>query len=341
MKKALLFVAATVVSASAFASIGLSVRSDYVNQMKNDDAGIAGSSTFEASYARINLGAKVGEAEVVGSLDLSKSNDPRSFTNHLYIKKSFADGWAMSAGKLVNPTGGFEAGLIDSGDDYNASWANGGLAAGGAALTGSVQRLANSSGVGVHWTSGSHAVEIQVTNDTDGAATATAPEKSHNYGLAYTGGLSDSLTLKASYFAGFTDTTTPAADTDETYMGLGIKWSAAPFDVTFDYLANKSKATAAGSDDAKTNSMVLGFRYAMESWTPFAKVEMSDMNVLPSTDKEKKTGITLGAEMAHGADFRYHVAYVMNTFDPSAAGADNVNDTKLIAGIKWNADLLK
>lgn len=340
MKKALLFVAATVVSASAFASIGVTIRSDYVNQMKNEDAGIASSSTFQPSYARLTLGSKVGDADVVGNLDLTQSSSATGgFINHLFIKKSFADGWAMSVGKLVNPTGGFEAAAIDAGDDYNASWANGGVGAGGAALAGNTARLGNSSGVGLHWMSGSHAVEIQATNESN----AATPNKSHNYGLAYTGGLSDSLTLKASYFAGFADVgTAPATtDSDTTYLGVGIRWAAAPFDVTFDYLSNKTTDNlVATNKDNKTNSMVLGFRYALEGWTPFAKVEMSDLKV-GAADADKKTGLTLGAEVAPSADFRYHVAYIMNTFDPGLANAKNVNDSKLYAGIKWNADLLK
>lgn len=340
MKKALV-IAATLVSASAFASVNLSVRSDYINQMKNDKAGIDGSSTFVPSYARMNLGGKVGEAEVKASFDFTAATaggaiSASNFVNHLYIKKSFNDGWAMSAGKLVNPTGGFEAEAIDAGNDYNASLANGGSGLGTIA-TGGTARLNNASGVGAHWMSGSHAVEVQATNDTDGAATNNAPEKAHNYGVAYTGGLTESLWLKVSYFAGFTDTTTPAADSDQTYMGVGVRWAAAPFDLTFDYLANGTKPVG-GSED-KTTSMVLNFRYSMDSWTPFAKVEMSEVKPNGS-DADKKTGLTIGAEMAHGSDFRYHLAYVMNTFDPAAAG-DNQTDSKIIAGIKWDADLLK
>lgn len=325
--------AATLVSASAFASVGLSVRSDYINHAKNDDAGIEGSSIFFPSYARLTAGGKVGEAEVVANFDITKTSSATGeFVNHLYIKKSFADGWSMSIGKLVNPTGGFEAEVIDAGNDYNASIANGGAIVGTFAGTETV-RLDNSSGVAATWTSGAHSVELQATNDSDHAAGATA-DRAHNYGLAYTGGLSESLWLKVSYFNGFLDVT----DVDQNFTGVGIRWASAPFDITFDYLMNSSKDVAADTTD-KTTSMVANIRYTMDNMTPFLKVEMSEVKP-DGADADKKTGLTAGLEVSQSPEFRYHVAYATNTFDYAAAG-DNVTDSSLIAGIKWNVDLLK
>lgn len=344
MKKALLFVAATVVSASAFASIGVSVRSDYINTMKGKDsadADVDGSSLFTPSYARMIWGAKVGEADVVANFDLLDTTAPATSINHLYIKKTFADGWAMSVGKLVDLTGGFEAQAIDAGDDYWASLANGkGAINAGANTINAVQSLANSSGVGLHWGSGSHGVEVQATNDSNSAA----PNNSHNWGLAYTGGLSESLWLKAHYVNGFTDAA--ATDTDQKYMGVGVKWAAAPFDLTFDYLMNSSKATASGSKEVKTTTMVANLKYSMDNMMPFLKVESSTQKDEVQANEAgdlTRMAFTVGLEVAQGSDFRYHVAYTSaaDTYKAAAPNDNKGQTSQLLAGIKWNADLLK
>lgn len=345
MKKALLFVAATVVSASAFASIGVSVRSDYINTMKGKDsadADVDGSSMFIPSYARMTIGSKVGDADVVGNIDLTGSATAATYINHLYIKKTFAEGWAMSAGKLVNPTGGFEAQAIDAGDDYWSSLANGKGAINDGALTiNAVQRLANSSGVGLHWMSGSHAVEVQATNDSN---TGGTPNNSHNWGLAYTGGLTESLTLKAHYFNGFVDAA--PTDTDQKFMGVGVRWNASPFDLTFDYLMNSNKATASGAKDVKTTSMVANLKYSMDNMTPFLKVESStqkDEVQAAEAGDLTRMAFTVGLEVAQGSDFRYHIAYTSaaDTYKAAAPNDNKGQTSQLLAGIKWNADLLK
>lgn len=334
MKKTLLIAAALLAPALANAGWGVSVRSDYVNVME-DKLGVTpgkGASLFIPSYGVLKGTGKVGDADVYAKFDLTAGDitgatnyAPGNFVSWLYMSKAINDSWTLSAGKLDNKLGGYEQDVIENGDDYNASMFNGTI-------------FGNSSGVGATWMGGDHSVAFQAFNGS--AAGETSDVKSHALGLSYDGTFGD-YGLRIGYYGAQASDGIAATVTNGTlnnWMTVSAKGTWDASSAWFEYLSHAFKVD--GSPDAKTTSMIIGFKHAMDGMTPMLKYEMSTFDNSNAAAKVESTGIVAGLEMKPSDDaFRYHVMYTMNS--AKVGGGSSNSASMLTAGIKYDADFLK
>lgn len=367
MKK-LAIIAALAFTSSAFASIHLTVRSDYVGTQKYTDAGntdVGSTSIFTPSFARLYLNGKVGDADIKSGLDIRSYTNTISsgtsaisptmtidkFVHFLYLDKPvLAEGLRFQAGKLEINQGGWEHDQIEAGDSYLDSVANGGTA--GATTTGGTAALAtpgNMSGAGLSYAiNDNHTVAFQAANQvnqTTNTTTNFAGTKRNSMGLSYTGWFMDkSLGVKAGYFNGAADVTGAApTHTNEVFANAGVKYTMNALVATLDYLSNTGKTT--GAADNKVTSWVLSANYTLNNIRPLIKYENSEFKNANDADNAssfKRNAFTVGVEFLTSDSLRWQVAYV-NAADKngSLAANDKTTFSQYIAGLKWDTDFLK
>lgn len=334
------------------ASVGLIVRTDYVNvratQANNLPVDVPGRSDFVLSLMKLNGYGKVAGGELYMSLNPLKSEylpveGSAGLVHILYFMKPFYNDWWFKIGRLPNMIGGFEAIYISAGDDHWGSLANSNPKLDSTAPSGDrVGRLGNVSGIAVGFDREKTSFEFQVLDDLDsGNDPDTSPNTSHSYGAIVNRSIGSNLWVKVHAFVYRLDDA--VTDVDLFYRGLGLRWKSGRQDLTFDYLMNGYRDLAAGSSEDQTNSLVLNYRFA---WTdqkvPFLKLEASEILDKPSGSFDmKRTAITAGMDYVPKSSeaFRYHVAASLVT-DDYITDRDVVQP-RFLAGLRYEVDLLK
>jgi hypothetical protein len=372
MKK-LAMVAALAFTSSAFASIHLTVRSDYVGTQKYTDStntDVGSTSLFTPSFARLYLNGKVGDADVKSALDIRSFTQTQDgtgqitpamtvdkFVHFLYFDKAvFTEGLRFQAGKLDVNQGGWEHDQIEAGDSYMDSIASSGTVVGRNAASAAtiVAGPGNGSGAGLSYTfNENHNVALQVANQVNqfsNSTTSAADTKRNTIGAEYTGWFMDkALGVKAGWMNGAADTT-DATGTHKNiqYINAGVKYTASNWMATLDYLDNSSKATDNSGAETKgdTNSWVLSANYNINNmYRPLIKYEHSQNKANNNSDdlnSFKRDAFTVGVEFLTSDSLRWQIAY-MNAADKngSAAAHDKSNFSQYLAGLKWDTDFLK
>jgi len=365
MKK-LAMIAALAFTSSAFASIHLTVRSDYVGTQKYTDStnvDQGSSSIFTPSFARLYLNGKVGDADIKSGLDIRSYTQTvggsgaitaamtvDKFVHFLYFDKPvLAEGLHFQAGKLEINQGGWEHDQIEAGDSYLDSVANGGTAGATAQTTAALATPGNLSGAGLSYSiNDNNTIAVQVANQTNqmtNSSTNQAATKRNTEGVQYTGWFMDkSLGVKAGYMNGAADVVgTAPTHTNNTYMNAGVKYTMNALAATLDYLSNTGKTD--GAADNKVTSWVLSANYTLNNYRPLIKYENSEFkNANNADDKSsfKRNAFTVGVEFLTSDSLRWQVAYV-NAADKNGSAATNDKTTysQYIAGLKWDTDFLK
>ncbi len=366
MKKTTVMAAALLSSATAMASLKVSVRSDYVNggeYTNTSNTKVGSTSLLVPNLAEIDFGSKISDAEIKGRLNLREydvvSNTPvmtpDKFVHYIYIVKPLGD-FTVSAGKLVTNSGGAEAVRVIAADTYLISLANGGIKAGnGMAVSANPATGAdysalatpgNASGVAAAYTMGDHKVEVQVQNATN-SNTATGNKRRHNIGVNYTGSFASKMVaVNLGYIAGHSDTS--SSENNETYLNGGVALNMGSVGVELDYLSNKTISTATGAKANSVTSIVAEARYKLGAITPILKVESSENQLsedAATAGSFKRTGYAVAAEFVpkEGDNFRYHVAYagVSDKYGQAGLANDTVKYNQIIVGFKYTGDILK
>lgn len=378
MKKLFALAAVTLASASAFAGLNLTVRGDYLNTPKFDGRNgseVPGSSIFRGTLIKAGVSAKLGEATVTGLLNLAGKQSgfgtsdatttyslytAEEVVQHLFLTKDFGNGLSASAGKLKTIGGGIEAGLIEVGDNYLNTLANGGV---GGAVTQSVggsgqmpsalgvdgttttNKAEYSRGVGLTYKVGSNQIDFQMTNS-DNHSSVSSTHKRNTFGLGWSGVFMDKMIEpNVTYITGSGDTTTKGYE--DTFIAAGAKFNLGASTLTAEYLSNNTKDSSTGGKSDNVTTVYALYSYKLDAWKPFAKVESSEFKYQEDSSNAlsfKRTAYNVGVEMTPKSDenFRYHLSYAGTSDKYGTAGSkETVAWSQIALGIKYSADLLK
>lgn len=266
------------------------------------------------------------------------------FVDYGFLTHQMHENFYLSAGKLVALIGGREA-LTNPGDYYFTSVA-------GAEILGSDTIALWPVGVALGGTFGDHKVEVLVANTTKEDKTTNNSvdyndQTAYMVGVSYLGSLADKMVQpNASYHIDNESTNSE----NSRFMAVGSKFVFAPVEIDLDFLRNTSEMVIypASAFSKNTTSIVGTLRYKIgDKFHVVAKVDKSTQEKQTAGGSDPAFTDTdvmqwgLAAEYYPYSDvkFRYHLAYVNKDTKPD--GAATQTETKIMAGIRYNLDILK
>lgn len=336
MKTKLMVLAVMATAAQANAGITFDARTDWHNKGSyNDSANVEqkGYSEFEITRARLEMAGKLGE-NITGKARLDFLKDAtvnkdaaNSIVNYAYITHNATDMFAVSAGKMNLLTAGIE-GQYNGADIYFTSLGGSGQKRNLTGVSFDVAPVEN------NW------VSVFAVNNDD---TTDNNQKKMGYGLTYKGSFMDkSLTVLANYVS--THTGAQDAEKARNLMGVGVKYlPMADLTIDLDYFNNVDKE-AAGTNDAKTSSIVAQVRYTVDQWSPIVKFESSnyDTGVDASSYDRTRMGVAVEYKPETDKNFRYHVAWdsQADKSKDSTLANQTVTQSQIYVGMRLVTDLL-
>lgn len=360
MKKLTLALAAIAFASVANAGIKLDVRSDYQNKAKGKawsgatDTSTTSTQTEPSSSqnfvnaAEVSLSSKISDSVSVSGKLLTTTTNPNSATDknyaalgawdYAYVTHAFAEGMSLDFGKIALNNGGFEN--LDGIDDFNNSLIKA-KNMGGTEFSDTTTYSSNAPGMGLNYTMGAHKMGLQAVN------AESLTNTRHSTGLWYHGTF-DTIQARVSYFTGEEGSAGALRETND--LSVGARGTFGAITATLDYLQStdvKESTGTSGLTDNSVTSTLLDLTYAMGTYTPFFGYEMSEYKTA-GNKAASRTNMNLGAKIAVSEGFAYHVAYsaTADKYDaalgtPAISNRATTADNRIIAGVRFSADLLK
>jgi hypothetical protein len=350
MKRILGTVLVCLMATPAFAgSWSLDGRFDYESVSSNDDSTTLDNTSFQVNRLKLDgigtLGSAVKYRTRVNLLGLGAATD-RDKTSNLvdfaWVGREIGSDWQVNIGKVALGMGGIEA-MNNPGDVHLRSVAGDEVAArywqGGVQFEGKM---------------GKNKLLINYTNPTvDSNDGAEKEQSTMMMGATYIANMGD-ISLNASYHME-KYSVGAAADFDNKYMAVGVKWANDLWEVEADYLNNDYSDTAVAAQASGfqgllsgvadttegTNSIPVLVRYKFGAGNSVHfKMEQTTSKLATAGDT-KRNGMTVAYESKPSKDenWRWHAAYTTNTVDPE--NGDTAVDTTMFVGMKIHADFLK